>query len=367
MTKALYTGSFDPFTYGHLDIVERALKTFDYVTVGVADNPSKKYMFSKEEKINIVIRALSNKGINNVDVVSINGLVADYAAIHGFTHVLKGVRSSEDFSYEKVINDVSLTQRENFETILMFSRPKFTHISSSAVKELSKNQGIIHEYVPLFVKAAMEEKAGQTIIGVTGIIGSGKSTLCKKAAELYGVHYIDLDKIGHELFRTDPERLPISDIVQTKLKTRFGTFDRKELGEIVFNSKEKLNFLNEVMREPILTLLRAKLSDLKGIILIEGALLLEMGWSFLCNNRVILMTPPNRELLFDRLRLRGMKDDQIERRLNSQFSHEIKNEIIKNTISKDKFGWVEHVNFNYRDNEIPSILKTVINNSRWQD
>lgn len=336
MSKALYCGSFDPITLGHMDIIKRAASIFGYVEVAVGNNTSKKYMFTFKERLAMVRDAMNLLPTNNVSVSSspLHTLTIDHARTYGFDAIIKGVRTNQDFDYEKLIHEVSATQQQGVETVVLFSAANMGHVSSSAVKELAKYQGLIHKYVPLHVKAAIEAKMDQYIIGVTGTIGSGKSTLCRSMYK-NGVHHVNMDELSHELFISN---LPIAKDVQTKILNEFGTGDRKELGELVFGDEVQLKKLNAILKEPMLTLLRAKLATLTGVILLEGALLAEADWLFLCNNRVILVKTPSEKEHNIRLKGRGYTDEQLARRIASQYDYDGKLFTISQQLNKDQFG-----------------------------
>lgn len=336
MAKALYVGSFDPVTLGHMDIIKRACAMFDYVEVAVGDNPGKKYMFTFDERVKLMEDTLAlipgatgKVGLAHSPILT---LTADHARMYGFDVIIKGARTNQDFDYEKLIHEVSATQQRDIETVLLFSSSKLGHVSSSAAKELAKFHGLIHEYVPIHVKAAIEAKMGQRIIGVTGVIGSGKSTFCRQTT---GVAHINMDTLSHELLES---KLPIAEQVRAKLMKQLGTCDRKELGAKVFGQHKLLQQLNDIFREPILTLLREKLVGKKGVIFLEGALLAEMNWLFLCNNNVILVKTPDEVEHKRRLKERGYTDEQIARRIASQYDEAGKAEAIRAQIKKDCFG-----------------------------
>lgn len=343
-TKSLYVGSFDPVTLGHVDIIRRASKMFSELVIAVGDNPNKKYMFSFQERVNMLLKSVKMLGIVGCDIrvesKPIRNLTADYARLYGYGVIIKGARTGQDFDYEKLIHEVSMTQQRNLETILLFSDRELAHVSSSAAKELARFQGLISGYVPIHVKAAIEGKLGQRIVGVTGTIGSGKSTLCKNLATpltkaCNTINYINMDEIGHELFTSE---LPIAVTTRLQIAERFGTVNRQDLGDIVFKHREALNDLNEIFRDPMLTLLRERLLGLKGTILLEGALFAEMGWLFLCNNRVILVKTPSDQERYSRLAARGLTPRQIQHREESQYTYDQKLDKITNTICHDGFG-----------------------------
>ena len=335
VNKALYIGSFDPITLGHMDIIRRASAMSEFLTVAIGNNPNKKYMFEFRERAGLVQDAVKLLNLSNVFVQTnpVEYLTADYARIYGYNIIVKGARTAQDFDYEKLIHEISVTQQREIETVLLFSSTHLSHVSSSAAKELARFQGLVHEYVPIHVKAAMEAKLGQYIIGVTGTIGSGKSSFCQMVS---GTTHINMDPLSHELLVDS--QLPLAVQTREKIMNRFGTCDRKKLGEAVFGNPEELAALNAILKEPMLTRLREKMAGKKGIIFLEGALLAEMNWLFLCNNRVILVKTPDPEEHTRRLRARGHSDEQIARRIASQYDYDEKIAVIAKQMNKDQFG-----------------------------
>jgi len=202
--------------------------------------------------------------------------------------------------------------------VLLFADPKLNNVSSSAAKELARHQGLIHEFVTLNVKAEIEKKLGQTIIGVTGTIGAGKSGLCKMLTGRFAnAHHVNLDALGREVLEGST---PLALQTQAKVEQHFGTKDRKKLGHIVFQNAEALKQLNEINREPLLTLLRLDLAKRRGVIFLEGALLAELNWLHLCSNRVVLVQEPEGSIHVKRLLDRGLTNEQIATRRASQYS-----------------------------------------------
>lgn len=334
--KALYTGSFDPLTRGHLDIIQRACGIFPSITIGVGDNPSKKYMFERDERVALIRETLNLAGFPQVKVCVVDGLTIDFAKLQGFTHLIKGARNGQDFDYERLLHDISLTQQLGIETVLLFADPKLNNVSSSAAKELARHQGLIHEFVTFNVKAAIEKKHGQTIIGVTGTIGAGKSSLCKMLASHFDhAHHVNLDALGREVLEGNT---PLALQTQARVESHFGTRDRKKLGQIVFQNAEALIQLNEFCRDPLLTLLRLDLTKRRGLIFIESALLAELKWLHLCCNRVILVHEPEGPTHVQRLLSRGLSKEQIATRRASQYSYARKEEVIREAIAREGFG-----------------------------
>ena len=145
--KALYTGSFDPLTNGHLNIIERAAKLYDELTIGIIVNPSKKSMFSLEERKDMINESL--KHLDNVNVNCFSGLLADYVNENGFNVVVRGLRAAMDFEYE--IQMAHMNARlfdEHVETVFLMTDPQYSFISSSMMKEVHTLGGSIEGLVP---------------------------------------------------------------------------------------------------------------------------------------------------------------------------------------------------------------------------
>jgi pantetheine-phosphate adenylyltransferase len=347
MTNAIYAFSGDPITYGHIDVIERAAKVFDEVVVGIGINPDKKYMFNLEERANMARRSLI--GIPNAKVVSFEGLLVDYAYENGVSVIVKGVRNSADFDYENVLHQIGESQKLGIDTHILFARPWLSHISSSAVKAIQKEQGLIHDYVPLYVKQCLEARmSGQYIVAVTGEIGAGKSYVSKKIEELgkqkdIQVHNIELDYIGHKILGELIE--PLYQQVRNNIVEEFGNnvrlpdgfIDRKALGEIVFNDPNQLDMLNDIMHNPIIVRLKRELYGKKGLVLLNVALIAESGMAYLCNNNVVLVSADEASQK-RRLGERNLTLDQIETRLSTQYNYEQKKEAIELAIEKNNQG-----------------------------
>jgi pantetheine-phosphate adenylyltransferase len=341
MALAIYSGSFDPVTFGHLDIIGRAARVFENLEVVVGNNPAKKYAFTLDERLHFLRHAIQNDRIRTSKIE--NQLLVDYAYEAGATLIVKGVRGIQDYDYERMMHEINITQQRGIDTHILIARKELNHVSSSAVKELCRYQGFTHEYVPLIVKEALERRLNdQVLLGVTGGIGCGKSYLAERLVEQgrargMSVHHIDFDRIGHHLLLGRPER--VYQELRGQVCASFGLseLDRKVLGGIVFNDPEKLARLNEMMRVPLLTRLRAEMAGKKGVILINAALLAEADLLHLCNNNVILVTA-DEEVRMERLRARGLSEEQIQRRLASQYTTEEKRRKIAQSIAQRRWG-----------------------------
>ena len=264
MHKAIYPGSFDPFTRGHLDIACRAYDLFNNLTIVVGVNPTKSGTFSHAERVKLTEETIKRYANGrHIRVDSYTGLMSDYAILHGVKYIVKGVRNFSDFDYERLIHEITATQNAGLELIPISASKKYEHVSSSAVRELAKYKGLISDYVTPNIKEFVEQRIlDQTVFGVTGVIGSGKSHYChRKVEQDPSLSYINLDEIAHEI-REGQNDLGMS--VRNSLIDAFGTHDRKELGEIVFRSQKNIDRLNDIFREPMMLGVRQKLIGIRA-------------------------------------------------------------------------------------------------------
>ena len=153
---AVYPGSFDPITYGHLDIISRGLKIFDEVIIAVAENPTKKALFTIEERVDLIKEVLSGNGRAIVD--TFGGLLIDYVRAKGATVIIRGLRAVSDFEYEFQIAQMNRAISQEVETLFMMTSIPFSYLSSSIVKEVSSLNGPIDGLVPPIVKKALDTK-----------------------------------------------------------------------------------------------------------------------------------------------------------------------------------------------------------------
>jgi pantetheine-phosphate adenylyltransferase len=146
MRRAVYPGSFDPVTFGHLDIIERSAKMVDELVVGVLHNSAKNSLFSLEERVNM-IREMT-KDIPNVRVESFDGLLVDYMTQIGANIIIRGLRAVTDFEYELQLAQMNHVQNENIETVFLITSLKYSYLSSTIVKEIASYGGDISKFVP---------------------------------------------------------------------------------------------------------------------------------------------------------------------------------------------------------------------------
>jgi pantetheine-phosphate adenylyltransferase len=145
MKRAIFPGSFDPFTIGHHDIVLRGLQLFDEIIIGIGHNINKRDAFPLEERINAIQHAFNSEP--RIKVMAYDGLTVDFAAEQHAQFILRGVRSVQDFEYERNIAEAN-KQLSGIETILLYTRPEYAHISSTLLRDLHAHGKDISPYLP---------------------------------------------------------------------------------------------------------------------------------------------------------------------------------------------------------------------------
>lgn len=153
---AVYPGSFDPVTNGHLDIINRALRIFDNIVVAVASNNSKNSLFTIDERLNLISAVVADN--NRVKVDTFDGLLVDYVLSQKATVIIRGLRAVSDFEYEFQLAQINRGITLEVETLFMMTSVPFSYLSSSVVKEISSLKGPVDNLVPPLVKKALENK-----------------------------------------------------------------------------------------------------------------------------------------------------------------------------------------------------------------
>lgn len=155
--KALYTGSFDPLTNGHLDIITRAARLYDKLIIGIIVNPSKKPMFSLEERKEMIWKVTQN--LPNVEVDHFSGLLADYVNENRFDAVIRGLRATTDFEYEIQMAQMNARlYRKHVETVFLMTSPNYSFLSSSMIKEVHSLGGNVEGLIPEIILEYMNKK-----------------------------------------------------------------------------------------------------------------------------------------------------------------------------------------------------------------
>lgn len=155
---AIYPGSFDPITFGHLDILDRGLKVFDEIVVAVACNSQKNALFSTEERVALIESVVKDK--KRVRVDTFKGLLIDYVAQQNASVIIRGLRAISDFEYEFQIAQMNSCIGHGVETLFMMTSLQYGYLSSSIVREVCSLNGNIDSFVPQIVKDALRSKYG---------------------------------------------------------------------------------------------------------------------------------------------------------------------------------------------------------------
>ena len=154
--KAIFAGSFDPITNGHLDIISRASKLFDELQIGVLINPNKKGLFSLEERVELINAC--TKDLDNIKVIKFKGLLVNYCREHGIDTLVRGVRSEADVNYELQMAHMNKELDSKIETIFLPTNKQYSFVSSSLIKEVLKFEADVKHLVPKEVLIALENK-----------------------------------------------------------------------------------------------------------------------------------------------------------------------------------------------------------------
>ena len=158
MKIAIYPGSFDPITNGHLDLIERGLQLFDQLVVAIADNPDKKPLFSGEERLKMVKTTV--KDLKRVKVVLFAGLLADMAKEIKASAIIRGVRAVSDFEFEFQLALMNRKLAPKTETVFLIPSEKYTYLSSNLIKDVARFNGDINCFIPEIVGKKLKEKFG---------------------------------------------------------------------------------------------------------------------------------------------------------------------------------------------------------------
>jgi pantetheine-phosphate adenylyltransferase len=159
MKRAIYPGSFDPITNGHLDVIDRASKLFDEVVVAVAGNDEKQPLFSLEERLDLLDRTIGKR--NNLRIAQFDGLLVEFAAAQHASAVIRGLRAVSDFEFEFQMALMNRKLESSVETIFLMPKEEYTYLSSRLVKEIARLGGDVSKFVPDVIGQALRNKFAQ--------------------------------------------------------------------------------------------------------------------------------------------------------------------------------------------------------------
>ncbi len=339
MKSAIYPFSADPIHNGHIYNIERILESGMveklYVAIGRNYEKNRQYLFDNKERLKIIKQALKRFG-KQVEVEIFEGLLVHYANKKHTNIIIRGSRNNTDFEQEQVMAEFN--KQYDLQTFIIPAPKDVFTISSTTIKAIVTNGGLVHEYVPTYVKQALEEKTLDiTLIGVTGNTGSGKTDLCKKLSTLdKSIDVIDADKLIHQIYNKH-------DLVKQALKSEFGNkvftkqaVDRKKLGKLIFNDALSKQKLANILQTPFKISLEEQLKNLTGIVLLDCAYLAEYNLLSVVNNNLVLLTCSDETKV-----KRNKAAAQI---LSNQFNNKKLEEIIKKKQSTDCYGNLLKIN-----------------------
>jgi pantetheine-phosphate adenylyltransferase len=156
MKTAIYPGTFDPITNGHIDIISRAARMFDRVVVALAVNSAKKTLFTEQERFDLAVESLQE--YDNVEVKTTSGLIVEFAEAEGALAIVRGLRAVSDFEYELQMALMNRKMRPEISTIFMMPHERYTYLNSSIIRELTRYDADVSDFVPECVLRALRRK-----------------------------------------------------------------------------------------------------------------------------------------------------------------------------------------------------------------
>lgn len=162
INNAIYPGTFDPITNGHIDLIQRAAKIFDHVTIAVSGSSTKQTLFTLDQRIELA--SLAARQYNNVSVVSFDRLLVDCAHDVGATIIVRGLRAVSDFEYEFQMAGMNQQLSPQLDTLFLAASSQYTFISSSVIREIARLGGTVTEFVPSYVEKALLKLSGRSML-----------------------------------------------------------------------------------------------------------------------------------------------------------------------------------------------------------
>lgn len=350
MTTAVYPGSFDPMTWGHVRLVEQAAHAFAQVVVAVGINTAKNCLFTQAERVELARKAVAH--LPNVTVQPFAGLLTRFLAEQQYHVVIRGLRGGQDMDDNFLQELFAWSQMEGVGVTPFYMPPKpgEAFLSSSLLKTALREQADASAMAPLSsIHAVQTRLLGQYLLGVTGPSGAGKTHICRQfqklgAARGLDVHHVDIDTLVHAIYTYKDE--PIYAHVRQAIVAHFGPdmqdaqghINRKALAELVFSDVAARTTLEGLVYGPLMVLLRQTLRGLTGLVLVDAPTLAEAGWLNVVNNHVLLVAA-DADTTTRRLQERyDIGELSIRQRQAAQGTPTTKEGLIRHTIEVDGYG-----------------------------
>lgn len=324
--RGLVALSADPITYGHLDLVAKALEVCDEVVVLIADNDQKKgsYLFSLSEREVIAKKALALQGLDNVKVIASNGLLVDVYLREDCDAVFRGIRDETDLRFETSMMWMHTQILPGLNVEYVSARKDLQQVSSTMVKAFVSHHLDVSRFVPVFVQQLLEERiCNQYKLAITGEMASGKSYVAKQlknfleAEHGLAVHILNIDELVKQVYA---EQSPAGKKVRGELERLFGpevlTADKLNVNTSALSAKlfasdcpkQTREFVNNLTAPHVERKYREALAGKKGLILFEWAMLAEMNMGHWANYNCLVVESDCREQL---AAMRGLSLDKL--------------------------------------------------------
>ena len=332
----IFSWSFDPWTYGHESVVHDLFEIFPeaYLIILVAKNPKKQYLFTLEQRKNLIETALQ-KYWEKIKIEIYDGVVTQYAYLHQARAIIKWIRDEKDSAYEIEIARANTYFSWKVHTLLLPQLDTQVSEIRSSVTKVLFDYGADTTWLisPMIREALRMKKRRQFLVGITGGTGSGKTTLSRKLEEYsrekeLPIYHIELDTIVYELYQK-PET-PLQRNIRSQMLQLFSreiidaddTLNRKILADIIFSDTVKKQQLEKILGEAFLYMLSQKVQSITtpGIILLDWALFVEYQKTDVCDENMILMWVPE-NMQRERILSRDMlSPEQADARIQHQLS-----------------------------------------------
>lgn len=158
---AIYPGTFDPLTNGHMDLIKRSCKLFDRVIVAVASNPKKKPWFTLRERVDLILHEINELGLEQVEVRGFEGLLVDFAKMHDAKVLVRGMRAVSDFEFEFQLASMNRSLAPDVESVFLMPGESYSFISSTLVKEVARLEGDVQRFVSPYVYTALKQRIAE--------------------------------------------------------------------------------------------------------------------------------------------------------------------------------------------------------------